>query len=38
MKLKPEDMNASSLTGKVKEEVAKEASKEINKSLGIDKK
>lgn len=38
MKLKPEDMNASGLTSKVKEEAAKEASKEINKSLGIYKK
>jgi len=38
MKLKPEDLNASNLTDKVKEEMVKDAAKELNKSLSINKK
>ncbi len=37
MKLKPEELNASTITDKVKEEAMKEATKEINKSLGVKK-
>ncbi len=37
MKLKPEDLNASSITDKVKEEALKEATKEINQTLGAKK-
>jgi membrane protein required for colicin V production len=35
IKLKPQDFNSSAIGDKIKEEVAKEASKEINKSLGV---
>ncbi len=37
MKLKPEDLNASAITDKVKEEAMKEATKEINQTLGAKK-
>ncbi len=37
MKLKPEDFNSSTITEKVKEEVMKEAVKEINSSLDVKK-
>lgn len=37
MKLKPQDLNASNLTDKVKEEMMKEAVKEVNSSLGAKK-